>query len=101
MIFLETNFKKADPATREAIGAILNSDSFRDEQSVYSRSGVRKAFVCGANERSINTDYFETLAFPNTWQQKIYRIPESSHVPHWENATVVNELIDRFVSGSQ
>lgn len=96
--FFESDFDRADGMTRQAIGAILGSDEFKDEVNVLTHNAVPKMFINGANERSINNDYYETLDLPATWSTKIHRIPGAAHYPHWENAEAVNELIDRFVS---
>lgn len=95
--FFKEDFRRADGRSREAIGHILASPYFKNEVEVLSRNKTPKAFVTGRGERSINNEYYHTLDFPGTWQQKIFPIEDSAHLPQWENAEEVNKLIDDFV----
>lgn len=95
--FFKDDFRRADGRSRQAIVAILHSPHFKNEVSVLNQHPAPKAFISGANERSINNQYYETLNFPNTWKQKVYAIPNAAHLPQWENADEVNQLIDQFV----
>jgi pimeloyl-ACP methyl ester carboxylesterase len=99
--FFKSDFKKTDGYARESIGAILGSDQFQDEVSVLSKSQIAKAFICGEHERAINNRYYDTLDFPNTWQNKLHEIPNASHFPQWENPEAFNELVERFISSNR
>ena len=98
--FFKSDFKKTDGYARESIGAILGSDQFQDEVNVLSKSQVPKAFICGEHERAINNRYYDTLDFPNTWQNKLHEIPNAAHFPQWENPEAFNELVERFIEGN-
>jgi pimeloyl-ACP methyl ester carboxylesterase len=98
--FFKSDFKRSDGHTRDAIGAILGSDYFKDEVRQLGSTQIPKVFISGEHEKSINNDYYHSLDFPGTWNQKLYVIPGTAHYPHWENALVVNDLIDRFVESS-
>lgn len=95
--FFKSDFYSTDGKAREAIGGILGSNDFKNEVDVLSSHHVPKAFVNGKAERSINNEYYRTLGLPNTWKQPNHIIENSSHLPHWENADAVNQLIDEFV----
>lgn len=95
--FFRDDFRNADGRARDAIGAILGSTDFKDEVMTLNNTTLRKAFICGENERAVNNAYYDTLELPNTWQRKLHMIPETSHCPHWENAGEVNKIIDEFI----
>ena len=94
--FFKEDFRKSDSNTRAAIGATLADQAFRDEVIELNRSPLPKLFISGAEEMSINNAYYDTLDFPGTWKQKVHVVPHASHVPQWENADAVNQLIDDF-----
>jgi|SRR5687768_3214785 len=95
--FFRSDFKITDGRARSAIGAILGDNAFRDEVVTLSSTPVRKAFICGEHERSINNNYYDSLAFQNTWQQKLHVVPGTAHCPQWENAKEVNRIIEGFI----
>ena len=95
--FFKDDFRRTDGRSREAIGGILASPYFKNEVDVLSANLTPKAFVSGAGERSINNEYYRSLDFPGTWKEKVYEIPQSGHLPQWENADAVNQLIDDFI----
>jgi pimeloyl-ACP methyl ester carboxylesterase len=94
--FFKEDFRKSDSNTRAAIGATLGDPAFKDEVVELHNSQLRKLFISGKEERSINNEYYSSLNFPNTWRQKVFTIENAGHVPQWENVDAVNQLIDEF-----
>lgn len=99
--FFKPDFRKADGATREAIGAVLGSAEFHDEVQQLGSSLIPKAFVCGEHEKSIRNEYYESLDLPGVWKNKVHTIPDASHFPHWENPEAFNKLIEAFIRECQ
>jgi pimeloyl-ACP methyl ester carboxylesterase len=94
--FFKEDFRKSDSNTRAAVGAALGDPAFKDEVVELDHSQLPKLFISGKEEKSINNDYYSSLDFPNTWRQKVFEIENAGHVPQWENADAVNQLIDEF-----
>lgn len=90
------DFRKADPAFRQALGHIIINAGWTDELANIQQWQVPVCVAFGEEERLINTSYLNQ--YPPLWNRQVYRIENAGHFINEENTGVFNALLLQFSS---
>lgn len=100
--YLFADGRRADPATRAAVGAAAAGfdPSFRDEVAIVRGLKVPVALVQGDDDGFVNPAFVNALApsIPKLWQRKVIYLPNTGHAAQWERPLLTLLLIDGFIN---
>jgi pimeloyl-ACP methyl ester carboxylesterase len=69
-----------------------------DQRRIVESAGVPLAIVNGADDAFINAAYFDTLAYANLWDGRVFSLAGVGHAPFWDAPERFNPLLERFVA---
>jgi len=90
------DYRKTDPAFRQALGHITMNAGWTDELANIQQWQVPVCVVSGEEERLVNTSYLNQ--YPALWNQQVYRIRNAGHVINEESPDAFNILLLQFAS---
>lgn len=96
--FLQEAFMNSDPKFRSAIIIQVGQGAYKDENNVIEHANFPIALVLGMDDQIYNTAVVKSIAFSKIWKHEIQWIPDSGHLPQWENPGVVNSLLIDFIT---
>jgi pimeloyl-ACP methyl ester carboxylesterase len=94
-LFVEDFLKVQAPFRTTMIGSIF-SGQLSDQIALMRTLSCPVAYVYGAEERVINTEYLLNVDVPK-WGDKIWKIPDAGHLAHVEQPESFNTLLLSFV----
>lgn len=89
--------RRTDPAMRAALGASLFAPEAGDQRLLAETCPVPLAVINGANDRFIDLDYIDSLAYANLWSGRTHRIAGASHAPFHSRPDAFNALLGQLI----
>ena len=83
---------KSDPQTRLQIYNSISSGNYKDQVKSLKEYDGSIVICLGDSDRLVNPDYLHSLGL-NMWKNKIQTIPNSGHLPFYENPEAFNTLL--------
>lgn len=87
----------SDNNIRGAIGNIIASGNYHNEEEILKRATVPVALVQGQKEKFISLSYLQQLTVANLWQETVHIIPNAGHCPQLEQPEAFNKLLAEFI----
>ncbi|HEX4196930.1 MAG TPA: alpha/beta hydrolase [Caulobacteraceae bacterium] len=69
-----------------------------DQRHIAETAKVPLAIVNGADDAFINAAYFDTVAYANLWDGRVFSLAGVGHAPFWEAPGLFNPLLERFAA---
>jgi pimeloyl-ACP methyl ester carboxylesterase len=88
---------RADGRFRKRLFEAARAGAGVDQRMVVESSPVPLAVVNGAEDRIVNLDYFDTVAYANLWDGHAHRVAGAGHAPFCEAPGGFNPLLERFL----
>ena len=95
---LEAALRRTDGRARTMMFEGLFNGKTSDQQALAVKSPVPLAFVNGANDPIINSDYIGSLDYDHLWDKHCFVLRGEGHAPFLTNPTVFNPIFERFVT---
>jgi pimeloyl-ACP methyl ester carboxylesterase len=95
--FLRDAIVRADERFRQRLFEAGRAGAGIDQRAAVESSGVLTAVVNGADDRLINLDYIDTVAFGNLWEGRCHRMSGIGHAPFWHASADYNSILERFL----
>jgi pimeloyl-ACP methyl ester carboxylesterase len=87
---------RTDTRFRHILAASLHERLTCNQREVVENSPFPIAVINGADDPTLDLDYFDSLAIPNLWARQCLRIRHAGHAPHWSAPDVFNQLLRGF-----
>ncbi len=68
-----------------------------NQRDVVSSTHVPTAMVNGARDSIVNLDFVDTVSYGNLWGGECFRMAQCAHSPFWQQPTLFNALLSRFL----
>ena len=68
-----------------------------DQRTVVSSRLLPVAVVLGADDPFVRPGYIKSLEYGRLWRDEVTVLEGAGHAPHWQTATIVNELLKNFI----
>jgi len=88
---------RTDGRARGMMFASLFAGQASDERQLAENSPVPIAFVNGADDPLVNTDYVGSLAYRNLWDDHCYVLRGAGHAVFMQEPATFNAILDRFL----
>jgi pimeloyl-ACP methyl ester carboxylesterase len=88
---------RTDPNMRLHLAAGLFDPEAGDQRQLAENSAVPLAIVNGAEDRFVDLDYVDSLAYANLWSGRTYRIAGAGHAPFVSQPEAFNTILNRMV----
>ncbi|WP_322049895.1 alpha/beta fold hydrolase [Paraburkholderia bannensis] len=95
--FLRDAILRSDGRFREHLFQAMRADDYADQRTTVKNSAVPIAVLNGADDKVINLDYLDRVAYGNLWERRCHRIAGSGHAPFWQQAQRFDSLLARFL----
>ncbi|WP_321839219.1 alpha/beta fold hydrolase [Paraburkholderia bannensis] len=95
--FLRDAIARSDGRFREHLFQAMRADGYADQRTTVKDSAVPIAVLNGADDKVINLDYVDRVAYGNLWDGRCHRIAGSGHAPFWQQAQRFDSLLARFL----
>ncbi|WP_322093127.1 alpha/beta fold hydrolase [Paraburkholderia bannensis] len=95
--FLRDAIVRSDGRFREHLFQAMRADDYADQRTTVKNSAVPIAVLNGADDKVINLDYVDRVAYGNLWDGRCHRIAGSAHAPFWQQAQRFDSLLARFL----
>jgi pimeloyl-ACP methyl ester carboxylesterase len=95
--FLREAVVRADGRFRKRLFEAARAGEGVDQRQIVESSPVPLAVVNGGADRSVNLDYFETVAYANLWEGHCHRVAGLGHAPFWEAPDDFDPFLERFL----
>jgi pimeloyl-ACP methyl ester carboxylesterase len=95
--FLRDAIARTDTRFRQRLFEARRQGAGVDQRAAVESSELPLAVINGTDDRLINLDYFDTVAYRNLWNGRCYRLDGVGHAPFWHAADEFNALLDRFL----
>lgn len=99
--FLHQAMARTDGRFRKRLFEAARSGAGVDQRLAVESTPVPIAAVNGADDRIVNLDYIDSVAFANLWEGQCHRLPGVGHAPFWEAPSDFNPLLERFLRDVQ
>ncbi len=90
------DYRKTDPAFRQALGYITMNAGWTDEPANIRQWQAPVCVVFGEEDRIVNTRYLDQ--YPALWNNQVYRVENAGHAVNEENPGAFNALLQQFAS---
>jgi pimeloyl-ACP methyl ester carboxylesterase len=94
---IKTSLQQVDPLMRGTFGANAGVTTFPDEADIIRNMKRPLAVFHGEGDQMIRGTYFDELAIPTLWRNKLQMIKNSGHCPQTENPEEFNHLPGEFL----
>ncbi|WP_310632228.1 alpha/beta hydrolase [Paraburkholderia sp.] len=95
--FLRDAMIRSDGRFREHLFQAMRADDYADQRVLVKNSAVPIAVLNGADDKIINLDYLDRVAFRNLWEARCHRLPDAGHAPFWQQAARFDSVLERFL----
>jgi pimeloyl-ACP methyl ester carboxylesterase len=95
--FLRECVARADGRFRKRLFEAARAGEGNDARLIVESSPAPLAVVNGGEDRVVNLDYFDTVAYANLWEERCHRLAGLGHAPFWEGPDDFNPVFDRFL----
>lgn len=95
--FLRDAMLRSDGRFREHLFQAMRADDYADQRTTVSNSTVPIAVLNGADDKVVNLDYMDRVAYGDLWEGRCHRIAGSGHAPFWQQAARFDSLLARFL----
>jgi pimeloyl-ACP methyl ester carboxylesterase len=99
--FIEAAVRRTDGWAREQMLASALAPDAANQRTLVEHTRVPTAVVTGEDEPFVNNDYLDRIAWGNLWGGRVFRIEGAGHAPFFEQPTVFNALLERFVADTR
>jgi pimeloyl-ACP methyl ester carboxylesterase len=99
--FLHQAMARTDGRFRKRLFEAARAGAGVDQRLTVESSPVPIAVVNGADDRLVNLDYIDSVAFANLWEGQCHRLPGVGHASFWEAPSAFNSLLERFLRDVQ
>ena len=94
---LRDSVARADGRFRRRLFEAARTGEAGDQRLAVKRSTVPLAVVNGAEDRMINLDYVDSVAYGNLWEGRYHRMAALGHAPFWEAPDDFDRILERFL----
>ncbi|WP_198680226.1 alpha/beta fold hydrolase [Cupriavidus agavae] len=94
---LRTAITRADGVARRTMFEAARAGAGIDQRAWVESSPVPLAVVNGADDRFINLDYVDSVAYANLWSGRCLRLPDTGHAPFLDAPSSFNPVLERFL----
>jgi len=95
--FVRDAIARTDSHFRHRLFEARRAGAGSDQRLAVERSGVPLAVVNGADDRLVNLDYIDNVAFRRLWTGQCHRMRGVGHAPFWHLADEYNHHLARFL----
>lgn len=95
--FLREAMRRADGQFRKRLFEAARAGKGTDQRFTVESSPIPVAVVNGADDRIVNLDYIDSVAFANLWEGRCHRLVGLGHAPFWEAPGEFNAFLMRFL----
>jgi pimeloyl-ACP methyl ester carboxylesterase len=95
--FLRAAITRADGRFRQRLFEAARAGEGVEQRVAVEKSSVPIAVVNGADDRLINLDYADAVAYGNLWDRRCHRLGGVGHAPFWHASSEFNSLVERFL----
>lgn len=88
--------RRTDPNMRRHLAAGLFDPAAGEQRALAENCPVQLAIVNGAEDRFIDLDYVDRLAYANLWSGRTYRIEGAGHAPFFSRPEAFNALLGQM-----
>jgi pimeloyl-ACP methyl ester carboxylesterase len=99
--FLRQAMARTDGRFRKRLFEAARAGAGVDQRLTVESTLVPIAVVNGADDRLVNLDYIDGVAFANLWEGQCHRLPGVGHATFWEASSAFNLLLERFLRDVQ
>lgn len=93
---IKKDIKNTDPNFRSLLGMALMAGQVANEKAIVEELKIPIAFVSGSEDAFLNNAYYNELASPTMFENKLQLISNSGHSPMAENPIEFNALLEKF-----
>ena len=95
--FLREAIARADGRFRKRLFEAGRAGAGTDQRRAVETSPVPLAVVNGGEDRIVNLDYIDSLAYANLWDGRCLRLNGVGHAPFWYAPDKFNSVLERFL----
>ncbi len=95
--WLLEDIRRSDGRFRAMLIASLGSVGLADEVVIARELRQPLAVLHGAHDRVVNAAYISALTMPTLWRGAVQTLPQSGHMPQWEDSAGFDALLQAFV----
>lgn len=95
--FLREAIARADGRFRKRLFEAGRAGAGTDQRRAVETSPVPLAVVNGSEDRIVNLDYIDSIAYANLWGGRCLRMSGASHAPFWYAPDEFNSVLERFL----
>jgi pimeloyl-ACP methyl ester carboxylesterase len=95
--FLRDAVKRADGRFRKRVFEASRAGDGVDQRLTVETTRLPIAVINGSEDRMVNLDYIDTVAFGNLWDGRCHRLERAGHASFWETSERFALLLDRFL----
>jgi pimeloyl-ACP methyl ester carboxylesterase len=96
-VFLRHAVARTDGRFRKRLFEAARAGAGVDQRLTVEISPVPVAVVNGGEDRLVNLDYFDTVAYANLWEARCHRLIGLGHAPFWEAPGDFDPVLERFL----
>jgi pimeloyl-ACP methyl ester carboxylesterase len=100
-VFLLHAVARVDARFRQTLFEAARAGAGVDQRLIVESSSVPLAVVNGGDDRFVNLDYFDTVAYANLWEGRCHRLSGLGHAPFWEAPEDFGPVLERFLNDVQ
>ncbi|CAG9164205.1 alpha/beta fold hydrolase [Cupriavidus pampae] len=94
---LRAAIARADGLARKTMFEAARAGAGVDQRALVASLPVPLAVVNGANDRFVNLDYVDSVAYANLWEDRCLRLPDTGHAPFREAPALFDPVLARFL----
>jgi len=94
---LRAAIARTDGRARKTMFEAARAGAGIDQRTLVESLPVPLAVVNGANDRFVNLDYIDSVAYANLWGGHCLRLPDTGHAPFLESPALFNPILERFL----
>lgn len=94
---LRAAIARADGLARKTMFEASRAGAGVDQRTLVESLPVPLAVVNGANDRFLNLDYIDSVAYANLWEGRCLRLPHVGHAPFREAPARFDPVLARFL----